>query len=148
MTTTYPSPELLYRALGATLTVAKALPATAFDTRPAPGMMTVGEIIDHIATDLDYVVEPIASWLQLPSPMTVPKDPVSHLEHANARVREILDKVPYEEWLTDISYPNGLTMSVVRAALVMLEHDAHHRGQLIVVLRSLDIDPPKRWADS
>ncbi len=148
MTTTYPSPELLYRALGATLAVAEAFPSSALESRPAPGMMTVAEIIDHLAFNLEYVIEPIAAWLSLPKASTSATAPINRLQRANTRVRDVLDKVPHEDWLTDIAYPDNHTMSVVRAALVMLEHDAHHRGQLVVVLRALGIEPPKRWTNA
>lgn len=140
--------ETLEGALGSTLEIARAFPDDKLDFWPAPNMMTVAEQIEHLAHNLEYVIEPVARLYDLPDASGQPGELVPRLSRAIARVNAVLAAVPDDNWMREVSYPDDFTMSILRAALVMLEHDAHHRGQLIVALRILDIDPPKRWQNS
>jgi hypothetical protein len=140
--------ETLERALGNTLEVVRAFPEDKLDFWLAPNMMTITEQIEHLAHNLEYVVEPIAT-LYDHAPVAPPlNEPVPRLERAAALVNRVMAVVPASDWLRDVKYPDGYSMNVLQAALQMLEHDAHHRGQLIVALRILEIDPPKRWQSS
>jgi len=140
--------EMLERALGATLEIVRAFPEDKLDFWPAPNMMTVGEQIEHLAHNLEYVVEPVAVLLNQTAGAPAPSEPIPRLERAVRRVNEVMAAVPERDWLRETDFPGDFSMSILRAALVMLEHDAHHRGQLIVALRMLEIDPPKRWKNS
>ena len=140
--------ETLGRALEATLAIARAFPEDRLDFWPAPNMMTVGEQIEHLSHNLESVVEPVAVLLNQDTASPSPSEPVARLERAIRQVNDIMATVPESDWLREAEYPGDFSMSILRAALVILEHDAHHRGQLIVALRMLDIDPPKRWKDS
>ena len=53
--------ETLERALGNTLEVVRAFPEDKLDFWPAPNMMTVAELTEHLAHNLEYVVEPVAT---------------------------------------------------------------------------------------
>jgi hypothetical protein len=136
---------ILEKALGTTLEVARAFPADKFDFWPAPNMMTVAEQIDHLAHNLEYVIGPIGESLGKPIIISSATNPQARLEHAIRHVRDVIGAVPEADWMRTVAYPDGFSMSILRAALTMLEHDAHHRGQLIVALRILGVDPPKRW---
>jgi len=140
--------ETLERALGATLDIVHAFPEDKLDFWPAPNMMTVGEQIEHLAHNLEHVLEPVGVLLNQAAGPPVPSGPIPRLERAVHRVNEVMTAIPDGDWLRVADYPGGFSMSILRAALVMLEHDAHHRGQLIVALRMLDIDPPRRWKNS
>ena len=141
--------EYLSKALGATVEVARAFPADKYDFWPAPQSMTVGEQIGHLAMCLDYFIGPVGEMLQERAPADDPAlDPMQRLERAALRMTETLARVPAEDWNRSLAYPDGYEMTPERAVLVALEHDSHHRGQLIVALRLLDIEPPKRWKDS
>lgn len=140
--------ETLERALGSTLEIARAFPADKLDFWPAPNMKTIAEQIEHLAHNLEYVIEPVAQLYDYSAVSGLPGELVPRLGRAVARVNAVLAAVPDDDWLREVEYPDGFTMSILQAALVMLEHDAHHRGQLIVALRILDIDPPQRWQSS
>lgn len=141
----HPIAEHLERALRATVEVARAFPADKLDFWPAANTMTVGEQIEHVALNLDYAIAPIATTLAIPDAVCPVDGPVAHLTVAVQRVNEILSQIVDDDWAREISLPDGFRMTVMQSALVMLEHDAHHRGQLIVDLRLLGINPPKRW---
>ncbi len=38
-------------------------------------------------------------------------------------------------------------MTVQQVIKTMIEHQLHHRGQILTYLRCLDLGPPKRWSD-
>jgi uncharacterized damage-inducible protein DinB len=80
-------------------------------------------------------------------PEKVGEEPRERLANSIAQVLDVFRKVGTEGWDTPVVMPGDHTMSIRKVALVLLEHDAHHRGQLIVMLRLLGIDPPKRWSD-
>ena len=140
--------ETLERALGSTLEIVRAFPDDKLDFWPAPNMMTVTEQIEHLAHNLEYVVEPVAALYDHSSEASQSSDPVPRLERAVTRVNAVMAAVPEDDWLREVGFPGDFKMNILQAALVTLEHDAHHRGQLIVALRILDIDPPKRWQSS
>ncbi len=137
--------DTLEQALGATLEVAAAFPDDKLDFWPSPNMKTVAEQIEHLAHNLEYVIEPIARLYDHSAETSQSGEPVPRLKRAVARVNAVLAAVPEDDWQREASYPDGFTMTILKAALVMLEHDAHHRGQLIVGLRILGIEPPNRW---
>jgi len=110
--------------------------------------MSVGEQIEHIAFNVEYMVEPIAMHVGIPRAAdTTAAELLSRLAANAVRAGEVLSQLSPDQWQQATPYPAGFTMTPLRAALVLLEHDAHHRGQLIVALRLLGIDPPKRWKE-
>jgi len=144
-----PIADYLVKALDATLDVARAFPLDKYDFWPTPESMTIGEQITHLADTLDYVIKPIADRTGLRPPLEEIADgPISQLERMTAHVGQVLAQLNGDDWTRIVEYPDGFAMTPERAALVMLEHDAHHRGQLIVALRLLGIGPPKRWKES
>ena len=148
MNVAHPIVEYMETALHATLEVAGAFPADKYDFWPAPKMMAVGEQIEHLAENLEYVIGPIAAMVGITGlPYEHADGPLSRLEHLTTHVGKVLAHLPQDAWQQDVSYPGDFVMTPHRAALVMLEHDAHHRGQLIVALRLLGIEPPKRWKE-
>jgi len=140
--------EQLERSLEATLRVAEACPDDQRGFYPVPGCMTADEQIEHMAHNFDWVIEPIADTLGITCATDKPGPPLDHLEWSQRRFLDVLSEVPDVGWDRKISYPEGFGMSVARGALVMLEHDAHHRGQLIIYLHLLEVEVPKRWPRS
>jgi uncharacterized damage-inducible protein DinB len=139
--------DVLGRAFAATLDIARAVPGESLEFWPAPGTMTIREHLDHMGFCLEELSTPVAIALACPAPVKVGEEPRERLANSIAQVLEVFRKVGTEGWDTPVVMPGDHTMSIRKVALVLLEHDAHHRGQLIVMLRLLGIDPPKRWSD-
>jgi uncharacterized damage-inducible protein DinB len=140
--------EYLARALDATVAVAQTFPADGYDFWPTPESMTVGEQIDHMADCVQEFFTPMAGKIGRPLPAIESADtPANRLASVAAWANEVLCQMPEETWTELFRYPDGYEMTPLRAVLTAIEHDAHHRGQLIVALRLLGIEPPKRWAD-
>lgn len=140
--------EYLAKALGATVEIARAFPADKYDFWAAPQSMPVGEQIGHLAINNEYFIAPVAEMLRdTPPPDNSALDPIVRLERSVSRMTDVLIRVPDDAWNRPLVYPDGYQMTPSRVVLTALEHDAHHRGQLVVALRLLEIDPPKRWRD-
>jgi hypothetical protein len=143
-----PIVDQLKLSMAATLRTAEAFPPEKFDYTPSVGCMAVGEMIDHIAANFDSVAEPIAQILDIVIASDKPEAPLEHLAWSNERFLGVLAQTPNDSWDREIKFPDGFVMTIANAALVMLEHDAHHRGQLITYSHLLGIHFPKRWPRS
>lgn len=139
--------EALERAFLVTLDVARAVPESSLEYWPAPDTMTVREHLDHMAFCLEELTAPIARAIGHAAAEPRGAEPRQRLAESIAQAAAILRAVPEDRWDQSVVMPGDHAMSIRRVALVLLEHDAHHRGQLIVILRLLGIDPPKRWSD-
>lgn len=127
--------------------------------RPHPKARTLGELSMHVAVVPGAVAELIAS----PSPAQVPQftDPVAEsaamlvptLEQSIAKAKAVLggmsDSKAMETWR--MVQGERELFALPRVALlrsVMLNHWYHHRGQLSVYLRELDVPIPSIYGPS
>jgi uncharacterized damage-inducible protein DinB len=139
--------------------VLERVPDNKLTWRPHEKARTLGELAMHVATVPGAVAELIAS----PSPAQVPQftDPtaqsaselVSTLEDSIARAKRVLggvdDATLRETWR--MMQGEREVFAVPRVALlrsVMLNHWYHHRGQLTVYLRELDVPIPSIYGPS
>ncbi len=144
--------ELEHEAV-TTRRVLERVPAAHLAWRPHPKSMSLGQLALHIATVPGNVAQ-LASHLTVPSPpdfvqpeATDARELVPALTASIAQARQLLggldDAAMAATWrlLND----GRELMAMPRAALlraVMLNHWYHHRGQLLVYLRLLDVPVP------
>jgi uncharacterized damage-inducible protein DinB len=127
--------------------------------RPHPKARTLGELAMHVAIVPGAVAEMFAS----PSPAQVPQftDPVAQsasefiptLEQSIAKAKAALsgmnDSTAMETWR--MMQGERELFALPRASLlrsIMLNHWYHHRGQLSVYLRELDVPIPSIYGPS
>ena len=139
--------------------VLERVPDNKLTWRPHEKARTLGELAMHVAMVPGAVAELIAS----PSPAQVPQftDPtaqsaaelVSTLEDSIAKAKRVLggvdDATLRETWR--MMQGEREVFAVPRVALlrsVMLNHWYHHRGQLTVYLRELDLPIPSIYGPS
>jgi len=139
--------------------VLERVPDSKLTWRPHEKARTLGELAMHVAMVPGAVTELIAS----PSPAQVPQftDPttqsaaelVSTLEDSIAKAKRVLggvdDATLRETWR--MMQGEREVFAVPRVALlrsVMLNHWYHHRGQLTVYLRELDVPIPSIYGPS
>jgi uncharacterized damage-inducible protein DinB len=139
--------------------VLERVPDSKLTWRPHEKARTLGELAMHVAMVPGAVAELIAS----PSPAQVPQftDPttqsaaelVSTLEDSIAKAKRVLggvdDATLRETWR--MMQGEREVFAVPRVALlrsVMLNHWYHHRGQLTVYLRELDVPIPSIYGPS
>jgi uncharacterized damage-inducible protein DinB len=139
--------------------VLERVPDNKLNWRPHEKARTLGELAMHVAMVPGAVAELIAS----PSPAQVPQftDPttenaselVSTLEDSIAKAKRVLggvdDATLRETWR--MMQGEREVFAVPRVALlrsIMLNHWYHHRGQLTVYLRELDVPIPSIYGPS
>ena len=150
--------ELEQEAL-TTRRVLERIPADRLDWRPHPKARTLGELAMHVAVVPGAVAELIGS----PSPAQVPKfaDPVLQkaselipiLDESITKAKKRLSGMADEEILATWRMMQGEReiFALPRVALlraIMLNHWYHHRGQLSVYLRELDVPIPSIYGPS
>ena len=138
--------------------VLERVPDDRLGWRPHPKARTLGELAQHIAMVPGAVAE-----LSMTSPVQVPKFTDSTLQRASellpaldaslARARRALgpmsDATITASWR--LMHGDRELMNIPRVAFlrsVMLNHWYHHRGQLSVYLRELDVPIPSIYGPS
>jgi uncharacterized damage-inducible protein DinB len=156
--------ELLWQELEqearTTRRLLERIPEGRMNWRPHPKSRTLGELATHIAV----VPAAVANLAAQPSPAQMPNfaDPppparaaelVTMLEETLARTKRTLegldDAALTEDWR--LMHGDRELLALPRAAFlrsVMLNHWYHHRGQLTVYLRELDVPIPSIYGPS
>jgi uncharacterized damage-inducible protein DinB len=139
--------------------VLERIPADQMNWRPHPKARMLGELAFHVATVPGSVAEFIAS----PSPGQVPDfiDPsppsaaelVQALDESIAKAKQILGDMDDATIMATWRMMDGEreVFALPRVSLlrsIMLNHWYHHRGQLTVYLRQLDIPIPPIYGPS
>jgi len=139
--------------------VLERVPDNQLAWRPHPKARTLGELALHVATVPGGVAEFVAS----PSPAQAPQfidpsprsasDLIPALEESIAKAKAALarldDSAVLETWR--LMQGDRELFAVPRIAMlrsVMLNHWYHHRGQLTVYLRALDVPVPSIYGPS
>jgi uncharacterized damage-inducible protein DinB len=139
--------------------VLERIPEDQMNWRPHPKARTLGELALHVATVPGSVAEFIAS----PSPAQVPDfiDPsppsaaelIPALDESIAKAKQILGDMDDATIMATWRMMDGEreVFALPRVSLlrsIMLNHWYHHRGQLTVYLRQLDIPIPSIYGPS
>lgn len=151
-------PELDQEA-ATTKRVLERVPTDKLDYRPHPKAMTLGQLAHHVATTPGGV----AAFLSLDT-FEVPdfgNQPTVNdsaellplLEASVAQAKEALGQWDDARMMATFTVTNGdrTVMAAPRVGLVraiMLNHWYHHRGQLSVYLRALDVPLPSIYGPS
>jgi uncharacterized damage-inducible protein DinB len=139
--------------------VLERVPGDRLAWRPHQKARTLGELALHVASVPGGVAMLVAATTPVQAPQFVDPSPTSvdelipKLEWSIAKAREVLGG------LNDAAITSSLTMmsgdrevfTIPRIALarsVMLNHWYHHRGQLTVYLRELDVAVPSIYGPS
>ena len=130
------------------------LPAGQFDYKPHPKSMTLGELATHLAqmatwgaTTINTTELDLSGGFEQPKPQTT-AELLALFDSGAAAYREALANVSDEALRQDwtLKGPGGkVILSRPRVAVLrdlVMNHLAHHRGQLTVYMRLLDIPVP------
>ena len=113
---------------------------------PAEGIRPLGEVILHMIRSLEFYIRGIMlnHWEALPYNImdfnTIP-EVVNLYQNVTGKFSSFLENLSTDklnETVTDFSRP----ATKAELLLEMIEHSIHHRGQLSVYFRLLEIDPP------
>lgn len=135
------------------------VPADKLEWRPHPKSMTLRDLAWHVATIPSRIARIVASGaFDLANARPTPAageitDFAAELQRSIDEASEILGKFDDTAMMETFTLSRGgaVVMSLPRAAGVrtlMLNHSYHHRGQLTVYLRLLDIPLPATYGSS
>lgn len=143
---------------GSTARILDRVPDQEYDWRPHPRSMSLGELAYHIATLPGTVAEVLRSGSfditgARPGSRGHAESPARTFRRIHAEIVAWL-KQQDEEWgreSVSITRGSDPVFSMSRASVIrtiMLNHGYHHRGQLTVYLRLLDIPVPALFGTS
>jgi len=151
--------ELEYEA-GLTRKALERIPSDKLEFKPHPKSMTIGQLGSHLAETLEWTsaITESAEFDFVPEEYTpkIAKNTGDILAAFDANLlatkealRTLTDKACMEPWTFKISGKVVFTLpriAVVRS--MIFSHSYHHRGQLTVYLRLLDIPVPSIYGPS
>ena len=137
-----------------TLQLVAAIPETIADFRASPGQMTTLDLVRHLAEDEWEMVGDIVRNRHLADPRgkLIVAESVTTGRQALKDVHQSSDTILRACAESDLDKPVGfpgsdITVTVAHIVRAMIEHQIHHRGQLITYLRMNGCTVPLRWQD-
>ncbi len=124
-----------------------------FDTRPFPEAMTFGEQVDHIAYVEADLLDEIADTLEFEKiPFGFEKS--ADLSSAAAQWKRIhdlgdqfIERLDEDKLAFRYLTVSHVHVSVIQMINTVLEHEIHHRGEIVSYYRMINTEPSKRWKD-
>ena len=131
---------------GRTLRVAAVIPEEDFETSPIGKGFTFGDLLRHlVGIEREMYAENAAGRTSTYSGHEAVRGKAATMEHVarmHAEAMEIFRSIGDEGMLRPCTTPGGATMATWKWLRLMLEHEAHHRGQLYTYLQILGIPAP------
>ena len=143
--------------------VLERIPAAHFDYKPHPKSFSLGQLASHLATvpawaastlattELDFSMPEVQA--KMPKPGAIPQEVLAVFDQGVAEALEALARTPDEDFAVVWSGKSeGRTLFAFPRLAVLrgfvLNHAIHHRGQLTVYLRLLDLPVPALYGPS
>ena len=133
------------RVRGRTMALAGTIPNDLIDWSPGHGAMTIGDTLRHLAVTERWLFVEVARGgtsryvghsRELGSSLP---EVLDLLNRNHAEATAILDGFGGDDWQRPVVTPGGATMAASKWLRAMVEHEAHHRGQLYLMLRLCDL---------
>jgi uncharacterized damage-inducible protein DinB len=142
-----------------TLRILKALPEDKWDYKPHEKSMTLGQLANHILELHGWVSYVFTQDTfdfhtdYVPSKFTKVEEMVTKLENFKNENLTVLSELSEDNYLTNWSLKAGdhVIVEASKAAayrFIVTNHLVHHRGQLTVYLRMLDVPVPGIYGPS
>lgn len=118
------------------------------DWSPAPGWFTVGALVRHIAGTERWMWAETVALRPSRFPGHGPEladglaATVAYYHQLHADAREIFASLTTHDLARDVETPGGAKMACWKWLRAMIEHEAHHRGQLYLMLAMRGIATP------
>jgi uncharacterized damage-inducible protein DinB len=135
-------------ARGRTARLAALIPESALDWAPAPGAFTCADIVRHLAAAERFMFVEIAVGGASRYPghdksLAYGKEGVlAYLDTLHDQSMALLQALDADALERRITTPAGAQIPTWRWLQLMAEHEAHHRGQLYLMLRMLGVETP------
>ena len=124
------------------------VPPGQLEWRPAPGAMSFGDLLRHLAgTERWMWAENVAG-----RPARFPGHDASlapgyeatcaYFERLHVEALAIFERLTPAQYEQPVMTPAGAMLPAWKWLRAMIEHEAHHRGQLYLMLRMIDVPTP------
>jgi uncharacterized damage-inducible protein DinB len=124
------------------------IPAEQLEWAPAPGRWSLGDTVRHLAG--------IERWMYAENvhgrPTRYPGHGrdladgldavIAYHDRCHEEAMPLFRALTPEQWVGRSPTPAGTTISTWKWARAMIEHEAHHRGQIYMLLGLLDVSTP------
>lgn len=131
--------------------VAVLVPPDDLEWAPAPGRFTFGDLIRHLAgIERGMYAETVHG-----RPSRYPghgrdladgwEATIAYYDRLHAESRALFAALPEERWTARCMTPAGAAITVSKWLRLMLEHEAHHRGQIYLMLGMRGVHAPQLY---
>lgn len=133
---------------GRTRRVLDCIPPEDLEWAPAPGRFSFGDLVRHLAGIERYLYAETARGRpnQYPGHGRELADGfeamMAYYDRCHAEARSIFEAVPREAFDRKVTTPAGTPITLWKWLRAMLEHEAHHRGQLYLMLGLRGVTAP------
>lgn len=124
-----------------------------FDIRPMPQLMTFGEQIDHMSSVEAEILGETSEAIEfgkIPFDFAKSNDlvgAVGQWKRIHISGDEFLGKLADKDLDRRFLTVSHMQVSVLYMINTVIEHEIHHRGELIAYFRMIKKQPPRRWSD-
>jgi uncharacterized damage-inducible protein DinB len=133
---------------GRTRKVVQAIPPSQMRWTYMPGRFSLGDIVRHLATIERYMYAETVQGKPSSYPgysMALQKEgesPLGLMDRLHAESVEIFKRLTDEDLTKKCVTPAGTSITIWKWLRAMVEHEAHHRGQLYMMLSMLGVATP------
>lgn len=148
ITTIHPFLKYFDRIRERTLNVFEYVPPEKVEWRPAPGRFSFGDTLRHLVALERYMYAENA--LGRPSQYPGHSEELAsgydeikaYADRLHSETVELLSELSDEDLQQKTETPAGTPITIWKWLRTMTEHEAHHRGQLFLMLREIDVQAP------
>ena len=131
-----------------TMNVVGAIPADKIDWRFREGKFTLGDLVRHIATANRYIFVEVcqgkpSAYNGCGRELAASYDEIIDFsERLHRENVEILSRFTPDDLARKCATPDGAAITTWKWLRSMIEHEAHHRGQIYIYLSLLEVPAP------